>query len=120
MSLNTDVGVMGKTRKIKVRNKRYEIRQVENISESVPDLIALNYSRPFKDTIGLLHPKKDLILITEKLTEREKESTILHEIIHACLPNLTEKNVKNLEIRIFPTLYNNGLRFLSTRKKRGQ
>lgn len=96
---------------IKIKNKRFSIHEVPVPADAVEHLVELNYRRPYKDTIGLVNVVDQQIVIANKLTPKEKESTIFHELIHIALPRLAEKDVLELETHLFPVLYSKGLRF---------
>lgn len=97
---------------IKIKNKRFTIHEVPQPSEAVEHLVEKNYKRPYKDTIGLVDVVKQKIVIAEKLTPKEKDSTIFHELVHISLPKLCERDVLEIEKHLFPILYAKGLRFL--------
>lgn len=96
---------------IKIRNKRYKINNVENVAESVPDLLALNYAKPFSDSVALINPVKHEIIMSDALKGKERESVLFHELIHITLPKLSERDVLTVERTLFPVLHKFGLRF---------
>lgn len=65
---------------------------------------------------GILLTKQKQIVLRKGQSDTDRVSTLFHELVHAALPDLSEKNVSLLEKRLAPALYALGLR--STRAKR--
>ena len=70
-----------------------------------------NFGNRTSGLIGLAVYADQLILISDKLSPRETDQTIFHEMIHAAMPDLNERRVTTLEQRLFPVLRRFGLRF---------
>lgn len=50
-----------------------------------------------------IHP--DLLEVDPRLTSRDRLNTVLHEAIHLCFPNLSERDVRAVTVRLFLVLW---------------
>lgn len=108
---------MQRKKSIKIKNKRYSVHEVPVPADAVEHLVEQGYRRPYRDTIGLVSMQDQQIIIAEKLSPIEKESTIFHELIHIASPKLAEKQVLELEKHLFPVLRTHGLKFRKPKKE---
>lgn len=59
---------------------------------------------------GLAHQGEGLIEIDPRLKSRDSLNTTLHECLHLCFPNLSERNVRAVAHRITTVLWRDNWR----------
>jgi hypothetical protein len=55
---------------------------------------------------GMAHQGEGLIEVDPRLNARDRMNTEIHECIHLCFPDLTERNVRAVTHRITEVLWN--------------
>ena len=92
----------------------YAIRLVDDPASTGAELNATVEEEDHLD--GLFLSEHRTILIRKTQGERDRASTLFHELIHAAAPELPEASVAALEKNLFPILWSLG--FKTTRAKR--
>lgn len=102
-------------RSVTVAEEKWQIRIV---ADPAIEAIKLGIKGVLPDEYldGILLNKQKQIILRKGQSEPDRVSTLFHELVHAALPDLSEKKVSQLEKRLAPVLYDLGLR--STRAKR--
>ena len=95
--------------RVSIGGRRHKVLEVEDVRAEVDKR---GYEAGSKGLHGacLLKQKTVEILISSKLSDRQKASTLLHEVIHSILPDLPEEQVLRLERELFPFVWNRGFR----------
>lgn len=99
--------------KVYYEGKPYEVWLVEDVNKTARDLHfeGVEKAQPGQEECGMLDYEQSVILIEDGMSQAERDSTLLHELIHASLPRLSEASVLKLEDFLFPILRKHGLRF---------
>lgn len=91
---------------LKIRNQKWHLKEVPDVVESASDFVGSYYRKRGLDGITIYDTNE--IYINESLSPRQKLETYIHEITHAVLPNLKEKEVRLVGEILARFLYKKG------------
>ena len=95
---------------LKIRDKRWRLKEVPDVVESASDFINSYYRKRGLDGITIYDTNE--IFINENLTPIHKLETYIHEITHAVLPNLKEGEVQIVGETLSRFLYRRGCKII--------
>ena len=95
--------------RVQIGGRPHRILEVDDVRAEVDKR---GYEAGSKGLYGACLLKQDTveILISAKLNDRQKATTLLHEVIHSIMPDLEENDVLKLERELFPFVWNRGFR----------
>ena len=104
--------------KVRIGDDLYQVLPVADVEKAAHALKFGGVKKPrgSREIAGMVDLASKTILIDRYLSADEKDSTLLHEVLHVILPRLSEKNILKLESKLFPILNENGFRFIDRRR----
>lgn len=108
--------------KVRIGDDIYEILTVSDVLRTGYEMGFTSSRKPKKseEILGMVDVTTKTILIDKSQSAEEQDSTLLHEIIHTIIPDLSEEHVLQLESKLFPVLNENGFRFVDRRRNKSQ
>lgn len=107
----TFVGNTKKSIRLKLGDDTYRVEFVKDVATHAYDLGIGDVKSTSANYDGLVDFNRRVIVIDKKLSTKDQESTIFHELIHICLPYASERSVLKIEETLFPLLRKKGLKF---------
>lgn len=90
--------------------KSWKIVVVDDISEYFRECHGEKHSLANEALFGCADDETSTIALDGTQPQRFQASTLLHEMLHVALPNLSETKVRLLEEILFPVLWRDGWR----------
>lgn len=95
-----------------IGDERWYVKFVPYIKDVVRPLYPKSHPFQKGDFYGMVDvPRWRILIATEGLTDRQIDAALFHEMTHVANLNLSERSVRRLERRLFPALWERGLRF---------